>query len=178
MKDFIHRYLPKKHEIHEHRYLRLLGHRLHDPSLWHLNRRSAAGAVALGFFIAYLPLPMHMLLAALAAIPLRVNLPLAILAVWLNNPFTVVPLNILAYKSGAWLLGMPPGDFYFELSAEWVKDTLTEVIEPLALGCLLWGVICAVAGRIAVQVLWRLHAAQKWQLRRRTRAVASGGKTA
>jgi uncharacterized protein (DUF2062 family) len=167
VKDFFHRHLPKKHEIHEHRYLRHLGDRLHDPELWHLNRRSAAGAVALGFFVAYLPLPMHMLLAAIAAIPLRVNLPLSIFSVWLNNPITLAPMNILAYKTGAWILGLPPTDFHFELSMEWFKSTFTEVFAPLVLGCLIWGVVCAVIGYFGAKGLWRLHLIKRMQERAR-----------
>jgi len=47
--------------------------KLADPMLWHLNRRSVAGAVALGLFIGWLPIPMQMLIAALLAATLRVD---------------------------------------------------------------------------------------------------------
>src|SRR5690349_4553658 len=48
---------------------------LAHPSLWHLNRRSVAGAVAIGLFAGLIPGPFQMLGALLLAIPLRRNIP-------------------------------------------------------------------------------------------------------
>jgi len=35
-----------------------------QPMVWHLNRRSVAGGVAVGLFVSWMPLPMQMLVAA------------------------------------------------------------------------------------------------------------------
>jgi ABC-type glycerol-3-phosphate transport system substrate-binding protein len=67
-KRLIKRWLPDQDKLKEHKHLRLFGKLLLDASLWHLNRRSAAGAFAVGLFMAWIPLPCQMLLAAGGAI--------------------------------------------------------------------------------------------------------------
>ncbi|MCC6375199.1 MAG: DUF2062 domain-containing protein, partial [Moraxellaceae bacterium] len=49
-KNFIRRHLPTPEKIANMRGLGFLRHRLQDASLWHLNRRSASGAVFWGLW--------------------------------------------------------------------------------------------------------------------------------
>eukprot|EP00487_Bulimina_marginata_P007241 TRINITY_DN2794_c0_g1_i1.p1 TRINITY_DN2794_c0_g1~~TRINITY_DN2794_c0_g1_i1.p1 ORF type:complete len:100 (-),score=0.93 TRINITY_DN2794_c0_g1_i1:149-448(-) len=70
-KNLIKKYLPDPDFIKEHKNLRIFGELLHNANLWHLNRRSAAGAFAVGIFMAFVPVPFQMLLAAGAAILLK-----------------------------------------------------------------------------------------------------------
>ena len=50
------RYMPDPEQIRNHRSLRFLGKLLHEPNLWHLNRRSVSRAMAMGLFAAFVPL--------------------------------------------------------------------------------------------------------------------------
>ena len=54
----------------------------------------------MGLFIAFMPIPGHMIVAIMAALLLRVNIPVAAMAVWVTNPLTVVPIFYLAYRLG------------------------------------------------------------------------------
>ena len=85
-----------------------MGKWLQNPEIWHFHRRSVAGAAFIGLFVSFLPIPMHMLIAAAIAIATRCNLPLAVGLVWVNNPLTMGPLYFFAYKLGAWLMNTPP----------------------------------------------------------------------
>ena len=105
-KRLIKRWLPDQDKLKEHKHLRLFGKLLLDANLWHLNRRSAAGAFAVGLFMAWIPLPCQMLLAAGGAILFRVNLPLSVALVWLSNPVTMPPLFYGAYLVGCQLLAI------------------------------------------------------------------------
>ena len=82
------RIMPPREVIQRHRFLSWMGDSLHDNNLWHINRHSAAMAVAIGLFCAFLPMPMHMALAAALAIGLHGNLPVAVTMVWVSNPLT------------------------------------------------------------------------------------------
>ncbi len=49
--------------------------------------------------------PFQIVSAAIAAILLRVNLPVAVFTTFYTNPFTFVPLYLLGYKIGALVTG-------------------------------------------------------------------------
>lgn len=158
-KKFIRRHMPNHHTIREHRHLRLFGTLLHDPNLFHLNRRSASGAFAVGLFVAFIPMPLQMLLAAAAAILFRVNLPISVALVWVTNPLTMPPMFYFAYLVGTWILGSPVHleQSSFELSVEWGRHELGLIWKPLLLGCFISGTVSALSGYFIVRGLWRVH---------------------
>jgi uncharacterized protein (DUF2062 family) len=153
----IKRYLPDHRKVRDHKHLRMFGTLLHDPNLWHLNRRSAAGAFAVGLFMAFVPIPFQMVVAAGIAILVRVNLPLSAALVWLTNPITMPPIFYFAYRVGAWLLQTPPREVAFEISSEWLATELGAIWEPFLLGCLVCGTVSGLLGYFAIRGLWRLH---------------------
>jgi len=166
LRGFFKRLLPAHHEFQQHEQLGFLGEILHDPNIFHLNRHSAAGGVAIGLFLAFIPVPGQMLLAALFAIYFRVNLPLAVIFVWLSNPLTIPPLFFLSYKTGALLLGKEPRRISFEFSLDWLSGTLVDIWDALMLGCLTLGGLSAITGYLVIRLLWRLAIVWKWERRR------------
>lgn len=161
MKKFLNRYLPDHQRMRENKYLRLFGERLHEPGLWHLNRRTAAGAVGLGLFIAFVPVPIHTWMAIFGAIWLRVNLPLTVLTIFITNPVTIPPFFYFSYKVGAWLLSAPPNEFSVEFSLDWLLNEAGDIWAPLLVGSLAVGVLLGTAGYAAVRSLWRLAVLRK-----------------
>lgn len=132
VRDYLRRRLPARESVQ--RQLSFLGERLHDPELWHLTRHSTAGGLSVGLFMAFMPIPFQMLLAAPAAILLRVNLPIAAVSVWISNPLTMAPMIYAAYRTGAWLLNHPQRPFEFEFSWIWFTQTAVHSWQPLMLG--------------------------------------------
>jgi uncharacterized protein len=161
----IRRLLPDPHAIREHKSLRLLNARLHDPNLWHLNRHSVAVAAFVGVFVAFIPLPMQMLLAAAGAIWLRCNLTLAVALVWLTNPLTMPPVFYLTYSVGTWLMGIPADVSSFEVSVEWLQKSLADIWAPLWLGSLVCGAVLGSLSYVAMRLLWRIGVQLKWRAR-------------
>lgn len=161
--------MPDHNKIRTHKSLRIFGTLLHDPNLWHLNRRSVSAGIAVGLFVAFLPLPLHMLIAAALAIPLRANLPLAVAAVWINNPFTMVPLYYLAYHLGAVLMhsSVEPRDADLDPGIDWLFTEGWDILEPMLLGGLIVGLICALLGYIGMRLLWRWHVVHRLRARQR-----------
>lgn len=158
--------LPDHSKFREHRWLQRFGKLLHDDDIWHLNRRSVAGGMSLGIFLGLLPIPMQMPLAALLAIKLRVNLPLAVIAVWISNPLTLSPMIYFNYKFGAWLLDMPAFKLEFEMTLKWLAVQGASILQPLIVGSL---AIATIGGAITyglVRLLWRMEVVRKWRLRR------------
>ncbi len=170
IKNRIRQYLPDKHTIHNSRSLRCLGTVLHDTRLWHFNRRSIANALALGLFAMWFPLPMQMLLVAIAAIPCRANLPLAVTTTWITNPITAPPMFFGAYLFGAWVLQDDVKIVTFTISKEWFTNTLGQIWEPLLLGCLILAIVSAAIGYVSVQLSWRFFIHKAIEKRRRREA--------
>jgi uncharacterized protein (DUF2062 family) len=162
--------MPDHRTIREHKNLKFFGQLLHDPNLWHLNRRSVSGAFSVGLFVAFVPIPFQMVLAAALAIVFRINLPIAASLVWVTNPFTIPPLFYLAYKTGAWILLEPTRNISFELSVHWLMTKLEAIWEPFLLGCFLFGTICAITGNLLMRGMWRLHVIKSWQARKLRRS--------
>jgi hypothetical protein len=173
VKVWLFRRMPDRRALLDSRWLRIFGNLLHDPRLWHLNRRSASGACAVGLFFMFMPPIGQWLMAAGAAIWLRVNLPLAVGLIFLSNPVTIPPIFYLAFVVGCLLLGrsIPPFEAAYWLDwSNWVAAGL-----PLAIGSLVCAVVAAALGWLAVEGLWRWHLARRIH-RRRARYRAAGAR--
>jgi uncharacterized protein (DUF2062 family) len=152
-------------------YLSPFGHLLHDPNLWGIRRRSVVPAFALGIFVAFLPTPGHMVIAALLAIAFRVNLPVAVLATWVINPLIMYPVYSVTYEFGRYLLNMEPHAFDFELSFAWLADGFGYVWAPLILGCVVLGALASLTSYIALDMLWRASISDYLKKRRARKAA-------
>lgn len=168
-KKFIRRFMPHPDKVRNHKHLRIFGKLLHDPNLLHLNRRSVSGAFAVGFFFMWIPVPFQMLLAAAAAIIFRVNIVISVPLVWISNPLTMPPMFYFAYRLGAWILDRPPGNFRFELSLEWLGNSLSTYGVAFILGCIVMATMSAAVGYISIRLLWRWHVIAQWKKKRTRR---------
>lgn len=178
---FFRKYLPSADQVRASRAIRFFGTWLDHPNLWALNRDSVAGAVAIGLFAGLVPGPLQMLTAALIAVPLKKNLPVAVLMTFYTNPVTIVPLYVLAYGYGRLLLGAnghAPEVVPFQFDwAHWI-DSLRELgawmlsLGPaLVVGLVALGLTLGALGYAVVQVGWRLHVRHAWRQRERKRAA-------
>jgi len=163
------RLLPHPERLMANRQLRLLGRLLEDPFLLHLNRRSVAGGVAVGLFMAFMPVPIQMLLAALASILFRVNIIIGVSLVWVTNPITIPPVFLFTYLVGTWILGTPLHAVAFQPTVEWFWQEFGSIWKPLLLGSFIVGSLASFAGYGLVHLLWRLHVVRQWHHRRLAR---------
>jgi uncharacterized protein (DUF2062 family) len=164
-KKFIRRYLPDHKAVKEQKYLKLFGDLLHDPNLWLLNRKSASGAFGVGLFFAFWPVPFQMIFSAAAAIPLRVNLPLSVATVWITNPLTMPPIFYCAYLVGSTVLGTQMSDFEFELSWQWLGESIVTIGPAFLLGCAICSVVAGILGYFGMDGVWRWSVARAWKNR-------------
>ena len=168
-KNALRRYLPMPSDVRQMSALKPLGGWLRNPEIWHLHRRSVAGACFVGLFCAFVPLPFQMLIAGVLAVLFRVNLPISIALVWVTNPVTIAPIFYFTYRLGAWLLGMEIEVSAVELSFEWLRSNLSQIGYPLIFGSLVCGWVAGVTGFVIVRVAWRIIVLRRWDKRRRAR---------
>jgi len=164
-KKTIKRLMPDHQTIRNHKHLQMFGDFLHNPNLWHLNRRSVARAFAVGLFFAFIPVPFQMILAAGTAIIVHSNLPLSVAIVWITNPITMPAIFYACYVVGAWLLNAPKQNFQFEASWQWVIDSVSTIGPAFLVGCGFLAVVFGFIGYFAIQGLWRYSVKKEWQKR-------------
>jgi len=108
---------------------------------------------------------------------LRVNIPVAAVTTWVNNPATMFVIFPGAYQLGRTILGTPPKDVAFDLTWEWMTHTFGTIWQPMLLGSVLLGVTAAIIGYVTLDIFWRLSLAN-YKNRKRTdrdkRAAAKG----
>lgn len=171
VKPLIRRFGRQAQTLREKWYARPFAHLFTDPRLWSLQRRSITAAFGIGLGICFVPLPVHIPLAFILAMLLRLNVPTLLATVFLVNPLTVVPIYFFAYVTGRTLLGQAPGEFVFELSWDWLQHGLGPLWKPFLLGCLVCGVVCGLAGWLVTNRLWLWRVRKKY----RTRSAAANG---
>ncbi len=163
-RKFFKKHLPSAESVRNNRVLKLFGNTLTHPALWHLDRRSAATGVSIGMFCGLIPGPFQMLGAGIASIIFKGNLPVAILTTFYTNPFTIIPLYLLAYKIGSLVLQANP-PVPVVPAPEWVWSTpvdstrlllewMLHLGPTLALGVFLLACLLALISYFAVLLVW------------------------
>lgn len=174
LRVFFKRILPEQHTFRDHQQLGFLGQILHDPNIFHLNRHSAAVGVAIGLFLAFMPIPGQVIVAAMLAIYFRVNLPLAVVFVFVTNPVTIPPLFYLAYRTGAFILQKSPIKLEFEFSMHWFGGVIFDIWDAMLLGCFLLACLSSLTGYLVIRLLWRLAVIIKWEERKEKKRLQAG----
>lgn len=173
MRRWLRRLLPDHQSICTNRWLAPFANSLLHPRLWHLNRHSVAGGIATGLFCGLIPGPLQMAGAAVCAVVFRVNLPLALITTVYTNPFTILPLYVVAFNIGQWILGSeghflsPPemdGLSFRAWSVE-LGQWMIGLGTPLAVGLLLLASGLAILGYGITRAAWRLHLTYLWRQR-------------
>ncbi len=158
-------YIPNREQVQNSRYLKWMGDTLHIADLWHFNRRSVAKAFACGLFWTFIPIPVQTVPAAISALLLRVNLPIAIATVWLTNPITFPPILYLNYRFGCWLLGITHIES-FTWSMSWFVHLVENAWLPLFLGSFVTAILASIIGYYLTHLAWRYHIQSKQKSRR------------
>ena len=139
---------------------------LEHPAYWTLNRRNVTRAFALGLFISFVPLPMHIIVAAALALLLRLNVPAAIVGTFLANPLTMVPMYIVGVlgRLSSARHRLPRHRVRAELGL--AHDRAAADLETLLLGCLILGSAAAIAGYVLLGGIWHLSLVLKYHERK------------
>ncbi len=165
-RKLIKKFMPDERKLKANRYLSWLGSHIHDPNLWHLTRKSVSRAFFVGLFCAFIPLPSQMLIAAVAALFVRSNLPISVSLVWLTNPLTIPPMFYFAYWIGTLIIGVDVVAIDFEVSLEWLKAEIDHIWLPLVVGSLVCAIVSGTLGYLLMQRFWVWHVNKSWRNRK------------
>jgi len=182
LRQKLQRWLPTPEKVRGNRWLSWLGPLLERRWLWRLDRRSVSLGAAIGVFFGFLVPVAQIFLSAVVVLMLRANLPMAVMSTLISNPFTYVPIAVLAYRTGSTILGREPDEAKAaELAREadgaqadpqgWAARVM-EIGTPLFVGLATFAVCGAAIAWTLVYLAWTL--AVRWQRRRRRGRAPSG----
>ncbi len=175
---WLHRQMPTHQQIAANRFTAPLARR---GELFRFTRRSVPRGVAAGLFIGIFALipGVQIIGSALACVPSRGNVPLAVAMTFVSNPFTtlfiILPLavsigNMFGFHADldtvTRMLGEHAG------MGEWGHWVLSDTAPALVLGLFLQSIAAALAGYVIAAGLWRLRVAAKQRQRLARRSVA------
>lgn len=142
---------------------------LRRKEIWRFNCQSVARGVAVGLFVAVLPIPLQMLLAAILAILTYSNLPIAVAFTWVSNPITFLPITYAIYAVGKLITGtngtaITVESFHWQfesLSTLWSAFVtwISQFSKAFFVGLPIIAISAAVLGYLVVMLLWY---ANKW----------------
>lgn len=173
------RHVPTREQLIANRWLRPFARHLSEPAVWRWNRRAVARGAALGMFITVaIPLPIQIILAAVAAVFVRANVFVAVLCAFLSNPLTTPAILAAAYATGRLVLAIddrmaPAMDGSSVPMLERLAAFLAEASLPVAVGLLVLATIAAAASYVGVHLFWRVRVGRRWARRRKQRRIAS-----
>lgn len=163
--------VPSRESLAENRFIRPVAHRVLAPELWRFTRRSVPRGVALGLLVGiFLLIPgLQIAAAALLALPVRANVPIAAAMTFLSNPATTPFILGLSLYVGNILLGrsadvgrvMAMIDSHAGLR-EWAAWLFSETAPALIFGLFVVSVVSAAIGYLLAVWIWRLRTARKW----------------
>lgn len=164
-----------REQILASRWVKPFAHHISSPLLWRINRRGIARGVGLGLFAAFAVPFIQTPLALLLAIVGRANLPVAISATFVTNPFTIPFFYPLAYFLGVGILRgtersaslLGPDSSFIERSLDWVIS----LAGPTYLGLLVLAVASGVISYLVVNFSWQIHILNKQRNRRKRPAT-------
>lgn len=152
---------PSRAQLEASPSLRGLAPWLGNPKLWHWSRRSVATGAAVGLFIGFAIPVAQILLAAVAAVILRVNLPVAAAGTLITNPLTVPPIYFAAYHLGAWATGTPALVEFSLTDPAALWENLGTIGPSLFAGLGITATIAAMASYLLISQAWAWRVAAK-----------------
>ena len=168
---FVHKNAPSREEMLKSRWLKPFGSRIAHSELWRFTRRSVPRAVFAGLFIGiFLMVPgLQIIGAALLAMPMRANIPIAAAMTFLSNPATT-PLFLAAAMEVGSKIGFKTNlNAFYELRGapirEWMGWLLSDAAPALVSGLFIIGLGVALVGYIVSLVGWRWWIGRKWRQR-------------
>ena len=164
-------HVPTREKLEANRWVRPFAHSVLRPDLWRFNRRSVPRGIALGLFVGILIPFAHSVVAALTAVFVRANVPMAIATTWVSNPATWLIIFPSAYAIGEALLHAdamtdiaPMATAMHETEMDRLLTQITGKGLDTALGLFVIATVLASVGYLVSSFGWR------WWIMRKRRA--------
>ena len=122
------------------------------------NREMVSKSVLIGVFLAFLPIPLQMLVVIVLMRFLKFNVPVAIALCWISNPLTMPFIFYIEYLVGGFLLNIEIETI--QISVEWFNNNFQDIFIPLYFGALVVASFVSISFYFLINYLW-IHFVKK-----------------
>jgi uncharacterized protein len=170
--DWIKKQAPSRESWEQNRFLKPFARRIFVPELWRFTRRSVPRGVALGLLVGiFLLIPgIQIIGAAVLALPVRANIPIAAAMTFLSMPATTPFILAGSIYIGNRILdlGVDIAKFQQMITdnatlSEWFGWLISDAAPALLLGLFVMSVIAACIGYVVAVIGWRWWLVRKWR---------------
>ncbi len=177
-------HVPTREWVEGNPFLRPVAHLVLRSELWRMNRRAVPRAIALGLFLGVTIPVAHSVIAALLAVFIGANVPVAFATTWvISNPVTWLVIYPVAYHIGRFLMQLevfaplhPMAPALSEHAAglgagrhgshhHHMLHRIADLGMTLAFGMIVEATVLAVLGYGLSTLAWRWWIARKWRRR-------------
>ncbi|MBL8515525.1 MAG: DUF2062 domain-containing protein [Betaproteobacteria bacterium] len=161
MEQWFKQRMPSQEAMAQSRVLRPFARWIFQPELWRWRRDSVARGVALGVFFGFMIPLLQIFAAAIAAVFMRANIPIAAVSTLVTNPFTFPPVYMAAYQVGSLFLDHTPTGIEATGMFAGILNWLDRVGPPTVLGLFIFAVVGSITMYAVVQGAWRARISQR-----------------
>ena len=116
------------------------------------NREMVSKSFLIGLFLAFLPIPMQMLVVIILMRFVKFNVPVAIALCWVSNPITMPFIFYVEYIVGGFLLNIEINTI--QMSIEWFNNNFQDIFIPLYFGAIVVASAVSITFYILINTLW------------------------
>ena len=165
---WLHRLVPTREQLEANRWVKPHAKHVLRSDLWRFNRRSVPRAIALGLFVGIMIPFAHFAAAAVLAVFVRANIPIALAATFVGFPAFLPVIWLIADRIGSWLLRIdalsvvaPVTQTIQAHDIDHLLAMLTHEGPAVAFGMFVMASVLAATGYLASSLFWRLRVGRK-----------------
>ena len=160
--------IPTREQLEKSRWVKPYAKHVLRSDLWRFNRRSVPRGVALGLFVGIMIPLAHFAAAALLAVFVRANIPIALAATFIGFPAFLPVIWLAAERVGSWLLRVdamtvvaPVTQTMQATETDHLLAILTQKGPSIAFGMFVIAAVLASVGYLATSFFWRVRIGRK-----------------
>ena len=165
---WFHGHIPTREQLEKSRWIKPYAKHVLRSDLWRFNRRSVPRGIALGLFVGIMIPLAHFVTAALLAVFVRGNIPVALAATFIGFPAFLPVIFYAADKVGDWLLRVdamtvvaPVTQTMQATETDHLLALLTQKGPTVAFGMFVIATVSASIGYLFSSFFWRWRVGRK-----------------
>jgi len=130
------------------------GDKLDLDYLYCTDNKNISRTLLFSIFVAFIPIPMQMLIIAFLSIKFRFNIILGVSLAWITNPISMPFIYYLEYKIGSIIFAN--GNVEFQFDTTWIYQNIDNIFLQLYTGALFLSFIFSFSAYFISKIFFKI----------------------